>query len=74
MSRSVQEEMLSVLWFILALLLWRYEYSILSILALIKGVECTIFSIGLAIINAASSYKTFKKATAIAKRISKGER
>ncbi len=62
MSRSVQEEILSVLWFILALLLWRYEYKILSILALIKGAECTIFSISLAIINAISTCKAFKKA------------
>jgi len=57
MSRSVQEEILSVLWFILALLLCRYDYKILSILALLKGIECTVCSLSLALIAAVKKYR-----------------
>jgi len=52
MSRSVQEELLSILWFILALLLWRFEYKTLSILVLFKAGECIVCSIVFAIIYA----------------------
>lgn len=57
MIRSIQEELLAVLWFILALLLWRYDHKILSVLTLLKGVECTICSIVFAIIGRYQKHK-----------------
>ena len=60
MSRSVQEEVLSVLWFILALLLWQCGHKILSILTLLKGIECAILSIALAIIGAIEKFKALQ--------------
>lgn len=60
MSRSIQEEILSILWFILALLLWAYTYKILSILALLKGIECTIFSLTFAALSVCKKYYEWK--------------
>lgn len=62
MSRSVQEEILSVLWFILALLLWQCGYKILSILALIHAIQCTICSLVFAAISAREIYLKLKTA------------
>ena len=51
MSRSIQEELLGVLWFILAAILWQYNgpRNVFFYLAIIKGGECTLGSIAFAI-------------------------
>lgn len=64
MSKNIQEELLGVLWFILAVLLWKYGCRILWILAFVKGCECTFWSICFAIIGAINKFKAiqaFKK-------------
>jgi len=47
---SKQEELLSVVWFILAVLLWD-KYRVLGILSLLKGIGNVIFSVVSAILS-----------------------
>jgi len=51
MSKSNVEELIGILWFILALLLVEQGYKTLSIIALILGIICIICSIVYALIK-----------------------
>lgn len=60
MSTSRQEEIIAVLWFIFALLLWEFNWRISSAIVLFWAVFCLCCSIGYAA-KAALLKKAIKK-------------